>query len=574
MKYDYKTIGIIILSVLATILLVVLLIPKKDENPDYSNGDDDVLLVNINDVVFKLLGDVNYELNSNEEYKEPGYVAYIKNGSDLKEFVTIKDDNVIENGQYKIKYYLEYENIKKTLTRNIIVKNTSTQEVEVDEGENITLKLNGDEIIYVLKDNKYKELGASAIDSKTGDISSSILINGKVDTSITGEYTITYSVTNKSNETKQVNRKVIVYDLDYNIAYEKSNNKVNIVFTVNDDYIKYVNINGEVKNISKGKNNFIVDDNKEYTLIILDKYNYSKEEKVNFIKPVITCSATAGTKNTIVTVSTNSTNITKYNYYFNNQKYESTKTNYTISGNYTNVSVEAINSNNNSSKVNCDVTVDVPYFDSGLKELKYNTWDYYLYVPSNVRQNEKKPLIVFLHGSGERGNNLKSLDAYGFSKYIKSGQTYDAFILIPQLPKGKYWANETSTTMALIKKIVNDYNIDESKISLSGFSLGAIAIPTLMKQNQNYFSSVVLIACGGDKKSYAPYFKNIPVRFYTGSKDTSLGNSSNTKAFYQAVKKINSNTEWVVYNNKPHNVVDLVLKDGSVYKWMIAQTKK
>ena len=568
MKYDYKTIGIIVLSIIAVVLLIILLLPYNEKK--YLNDDE----ISINDVVFKLIGDTDYTLNSGEEFIEPGYVAYIKDGTNIKDFVTIKEDSVVENGHYKINYYLEYENIKKTLTRNIIIKNSSSDEVKISENEKLSIKLNGDSTIYILKDNKYKELGATATSKKNEDLSSKININGKVNTNIPGEYLITYSIMSENKEIK-VERKIIVYDLDYNISYEETNNKINITFLANDNYIKYITINEEVKDILRGKNTFIVDDNKEYILKIIDKYNYVKEEKLNFIKPVITCTAVINEDNTIVTISNFSNDIIKYNYYFNNQKYESVKTNYTISGSYKNISVEATNINNNSSKVNCNVTenVSVPYFDAGLKTLKYNNWDYYLYVPNNVRQNEKKTLIVFLHGSGERGNNLNKLDAYGFPKYIKNGQSYDAFILVPQLPKGKTWSNEYSTTMSLIKKVVNEYNIDESRISLSGFSLGVGGVTSLVKHNQNYFSSTILIASCGDKKSYATYFKNIPVRFYTGSKDSSCGNSSSTKAFYEAVKKVNNNVTWTAYSNKSHNVVDIVLKDGSVYKWMISQSR-
>ena len=581
MNFDYKKIGIIVLSVISFVLIIIIIFPSKTPSGGDKPGiveEDNPLLININDIEFSLKGDINYELNSNEEYIEPGFVAKIKNGEDISEFVTIKNDYVINNGKYKIKYYLEYENIKTTLTRYITIKNIADKDIEIEQGDDITLKLNGADEIYVLKNNQFKDSGVSAISKKDGDISSKVINYGIVDTSKVGDYTLKYTIRNSLNEEKTIERHVIVYDLNYQISFDRLSDKINLKINVNDDYIKYFVINNEVKFAIKGINTFNISDNMEHTLKIVDKYNYEKIEKFNFIKPTLSCSATINSNNTVVSITSKSNDITKYYYYFNNQKYESSKTNYSITGSFKNVSVEAVNINNNTSKVSCTVTENkpVPYFDSGLKELSYDGWNYYLYVPSNVRQNEKRPLVVFLHGSEERGTNLKSLDSYGFAKYIKKGQTYDSFILMPQLPKSKYWANssEVDKTMALIKKVVNDYNINESKISLSGFSLGAIGIPSIMKKNQNYFSSVVMIAVGGDKKGYASYFKNIPVRFYAGSKDTKLGNSSQTKEFIKAVQKVNSNVESVVFKDAPHNVVDKTLKDGTVYNWMISQTKK
>ena len=569
-KY-YKYIGIGLALIFVIIVIIIFVIKGNNQPEDLSDN----LLVDINDVVFKLIGDTNYELDVNEDYIEPGFIAYLKNGIDITEFVTVSNDNIVKNGTYKIKYTLVYENIKLTLTRNIILKNNNEEEMDVNNlTENLTLKLNGEEEVYILKNNLYKEMGAFAIDKTDGNISSNVKISGTIDTNTIGEYIVTYTIFNSKQENKSIERKVIVYDYNYDININRSNGKINLIFTNVDKYVNYLTINGTAKKINDKVTNIILDDNKEYSIKLIDKYNFTKEINYNFIKPVITCNATIESNSTIVTTSTTSNNINKYNYYFNNYKYESEKNTYTISGNYDDVSVEAIDNNQNTSKVSCTVINNVPYYDSGLKELKYSDWNYYLYVPNNVKKNVKKPLIVFLHGSEERGSNLKSLDGYGFSKYIKSGQNYDAFVLIPQLPKGKYWANEIETTMNLIKKVVNDYNIDEKKISLSGFSLGAIGIPSIMEKNQNYFSCVVMIAVGGNKKGYATYFKNIPVRFYAGSKDTRLGNSSDTKAFIQAVKKVNSNVESVVYSGYPHNVVDKVLKDGNVPKWMISQTKK
>ena len=594
------------LVVVCIILLIILLMPSNEKETvnqsmiiEEKKVSDE--LVDIQDIVFKLKGAVNYELDVDTEYTEPGYVAYLKSGLDLTDCVNIINDNIIENGSYKIKYVLEYENIKLTLTRKITLINkkaeieeeTKKEEIKQEEQKQeetkeeekttpeqpkteentITMKLNGEDIVYVLKGNLYKEKQASAIDKKDGDISANIKTIGMVNTSRLGEYQIVYTVQNSKNQTKSVKRKVVVYDYNYDITVNKVNNNVNLVITNTDDYIKYITINNQKYNIDKKVTNLTIEDNKEYTIKIYDKYNYVKEEKYNFVKPVLSCNATVDSSNTIVTTSISSNNIVKYNYYFNNQRYESAKNTYTIVGKFNNVYVEAIDSNNNSSKVKCKVSEVVQYFDSGLKDFTYNGWNYYLYVPKNVKKNEKKPLIVFLHGSEERGSDIKSLEGYGFPKYIKKGQEYNAFILVPQLPKNKYWSNEEEATMKLIKKVVNDYNIDEDKISLSGFSLGAMGMPNIIKKNQNYFSCAVLIACGGNKKGFASYFKNIPVRFYAGSKDTKFGNSSDTKAFINAVKKVNSNVSSTVFKNAPHNVVNKTLEDGSVAKWMIEQTK-
>lgn len=587
MKKTYIITGIVLLVLLISVIIVNL--PSKTIVVDVPDNDETVIQKELteNDIIFRLYGESNYQLETNTEYREEGFIARLTDGTDLREYVDVINENIVKNGQYEITYRLEYQGIIKILKRTITYINNSKIDDEKvvaptptpsqtpnSTKDDLTIALSGDKVMYILKGNAYKELGASAISRKDGNISKKIIYKGEVDTNKIGEYTITYSITNSINDTKTISRKIIVYDYTYNITTKRENNKVLVTINTQNNMIKYISINGEAKNFTGNSITLTLEDDKQYNIKIFDKYNYVKEDNFTLTKPVITCGAVASLKKTDVTVIAKNIIPTKYVYYFNNIQYESTKNIYSISESYTNVKVIVYDKDMNSYDATCSVSENIGYFDSGLKELNYLGWNYYLYVPENVKMNVKKPLIVFLHGSEERGNNLKLLNNYGFAKYIKNGQTYDAFVLIPQLPKSKYWTNEVDTTMNIIKKVVNDYNIDETRISLSGFSLGAIGIPSIIKENQNYFSSVVMIAVGGDKKSFAQYFKDIPVRIYAGEKDTKIGNSAQTKTFVNALKKVNNDVEFTVYKNKPHNIVDLVLKDGKVPKWMIEQKRK
>lgn len=561
-KYKIAIICLVTFIIGCIIVLIVIKKPVKDE------PKPEEIIITEEDIIFKLNGSSEYDITDYSLYHELGFVALSKDGKDLSDYVTIEKDEV-EDNYFNVHYYLNYNDIELSLTRkiNIVLEDESEKE------NKLSINLVGEKELYILLGNEYKEFGAIAKDEIDGNISKNIIINHDIKTDEVGEYTVEYSITNSQNQTETISRKVVVYDYKYNIEKVKKDNKVEVTFSTTNNIMKYIVIDGKLNKVKNNKITISLEDNKEYNVKIFDIYDNIKEDILNFIKPIFTCAATISNSNTSVNVNTTNNNL-KFIYYFNNQKYSSDKNNYNISGVFNNVLVEAFDENDNSNKVLCNVINNNPILESGLKKESYSGWNYYLYVPKNTRSNDKKPLIVFLHGSGERGTNYSLLERYGFARYIKNGQDYDAYILMPQLPKNKYWADEVSKTMELIKKIVKDYNIDQDRISLSGFSLGAIGIPSIMKSNQNYFSCVVMIAVGGNKKGYASYFKNIPVRFYTGSKDTRLGNSSDTKAFIAAVKKVNSNVESIVYKNQPHNVVALVLEDGKVAKWMIAQKKK
>ena len=235
-----------------------------------------------------------------------------------------------------------------------------------------------------------------------------------------------------------------------------------------------------------------------------------------------------------------------------------------------NASNSGANSNDNS---NDDNTQSVVTNSSGsLESGKYNGWNYYLYIPDSAKTSSK-PLVVFLHGSGEKGTDISKLENYGFAKYIKKEKKdYDTYILMPQLPSGnESW--DTGKIMTLINKIVSENNVDRSRISISGFSLGTVPLPSLIEKNPRYFSAIVFIATCTNANNKVSYFGNIPTRLYHGGADSSNCKPSYSESFADALRKNNGNVNLYILPNRPHNIVDDVFKDGNVISWMTSQRR-
>ena len=224
---------------------------------------------------------------------------------------------------------------------------------------------------------------------------------------------------------------------------------------------------------------------------------------------------------------------------------------------------------NNDSNIDDNIQSVVTNDKGSLQAKKYNNWNYYLYVPDSAKTS-RKPLVVFLHGSGERGTDISKLENYGFAKYIKKEKKdYDTYILMPQLPSGSW---DTSKLMTLINKIVSENNVDRSRISISGFSLGTVPLPSLIEENPRYFSAVVFIASCTDGVDKVSYFRNTPTRLYHGGSDSSC-RPSHSQEFADALKKNNGNVNLFILPNRPHNIVNDVFKDGKVISWMTAQRR-
>lgn len=152
-----------------------------------------------NRITFKLNGDIYIKLTRGEEYVEPGYIATDKNGLDISnEVITAGEIDTSKVGLYHITYKLRNKKIQRTI-----------RIVEPEAGKT-AINLKGEETIYLNIGQKYEEPGYICIDSIDGDITDKVNVTNDIDTSKTGLYKVTYTVTNSTNITTTVNRVVIV----------------------------------------------------------------------------------------------------------------------------------------------------------------------------------------------------------------------------------------------------------------------------------------------------------------------------------------------------------------------------
>jgi len=165
-----------------------------------------VTISSSNKPTIELLGTDTITITLGSEYYEPGYKAYDKKGNNLTEEVKVTNNiNSSKEGEYEVSYSLNNVNI----TRKIIV-------IEAIDETNI--KLNGDTIMYLIVGDKYTEPGYKVYDSidTSTDLTSKVVVTGKVDTSKAGTYQIVYSVVNSRNVTTTIKRTIIVMEPNEN----------------------------------------------------------------------------------------------------------------------------------------------------------------------------------------------------------------------------------------------------------------------------------------------------------------------------------------------------------------------
>lgn len=193
-----------------------------------------------------------------------------------------------------------------------------------------------------------------------------------------------------------------------------------------------------------------------------------------------------------------------------------------------------------------------------------------LHIPQNTR--EKKPLILFLHGSGEKGNDIEKVKVHGPFKYLKTNNL-DAYVLAPQCPENEYWDSEV--LYRLILKIQKEYNIDSNRIYLTGLSMGGWGAWNLAFEHPETFAALVPIAGFVDR---VPMIENckvatIPIRIFHGLLDDVV-DVNYSISIYKKLKSCNADIKLTIFDDANHDSWTRVYDNKEIYDWMFQQVKK
>lgn len=195
--------------------------------------------------------------------------------------------------------------------------------------------------------------------------------------------------------------------------------------------------------------------------------------------------------------------------------------------------------------------------------------NYILNKPENM--SELKPLIVFLHGSGEKGNDLEKVKAHGPLKYIQNNKL-DSYILAPQCSQDKYWDSEE--LYQLIQKVITENKIDKSRVYLTGLSMGAWGSWNLAFAHPELFAALVPIAGFVDRVPMIEGCKiaTIPIRMFHGLQDNVV-NVRYSIDIYNKLRECNKDIKLEIFNDAWHDSWSRVYDHPEIYEWMLKQKK-
>lgn len=197
--------------------------------------------------------------------------------------------------------------------------------------------------------------------------------------------------------------------------------------------------------------------------------------------------------------------------------------------------------------------------------------DYLLYMPPDYAKKDKWPLMIFLHGAGERGDNLRKVEVHGPPKIVKK-KDMPFIIVSPQCPQDSWWPNEVEVLINLINDIVETHNVDESRIYLTGLSMGGYGSWSLGCDYPDRFAAIAPI-CGGGEPFFGWKLKNTPVWAFHGEVDGVVP-LKKSQDMVNAVNRSGGKAKLTVYPKVNHDSWTQTYDNPELYKWFLKHTLK
>ena len=199
---------------------------------------------------------------------------------------------------------------------------------------------------------------------------------------------------------------------------------------------------------------------------------------------------------------------------------------------------------------------------------------YHIYFPNNYHDSDTKfPLVLFLHGAGERGDDLGLVEKHGIPKMINNGINFPFITVAPQCPKFQYWSEPVNvkTLLLLVEEIIKKNKVDIERIYATGLSMGGYGTLAIAKERPDLFSAIISV-CGGLDTTDIERLKDIPIWLFHGAEDKVVP-VENSELIYDLLKPINPEIKITIYKGINHNSWEMTYNNQNIYDWMLKYKK-
>ncbi|HUQ65360.1 MAG TPA: dienelactone hydrolase family protein [Flavitalea sp.] len=225
--------------------------------------------------------------------------------------------------------------------------------------------------------------------------------------------------------------------------------------------------------------------------------------------------------------------------------------------------------------------------------------NYRIMYPSGYNVNKKYPVILFLHGAGERGADNEKQLVHGAKLFADSANRvkYPAFVIFPQCPENDFWAKiereqapGTDTlggfkfisegtigkSLGLVVKLIDSFaktpQVNTTKIYLGGLSMGGMGTFELLWRKPRFFAAGFPICGGGDPSKVESYARNFPVWVFHGGSDPVVA-VSNSRLMVNVLSAAGANVKYSEYAGVGHDSWTNAFAEPELLEWLFKQQK-
>ena len=215
--------------------------------------------------------------------------------------------------------------------------------------------------------------------------------------------------------------------------------------------------------------------------------------------------------------------------------------------------------------------------------------------PNDFKKTERYPVIVFLHGAGERGNDNEKQLIHGSQLFLDSIQKYPAIVIFPQCRENDYWSNTVidRTTqpitrtfpknkepnkglylvMRYLDELVKNNYINKDQMFLGGLSMGAMGTFEILSRKPEMFAAAFAICGGGNVELAENYAKNTPMWIFHGADDTVV-HPKYSVDMVSALFKFGAKPNFNLYRKTGHNSWDAAFAEPELLSWLFSKSKE
>jgi predicted peptidase len=206
---------------------------------------------------------------------------------------------------------------------------------------------------------------------------------------------------------------------------------------------------------------------------------------------------------------------------------------------------------------------------------------YLQFLPKEYKESQRQwPLMLFLHGAGERGNDLEKVKVHGPPKIVADNPDFPFVLISPQCPSGEVW--DADALLALLDAVKHRLRIDEKRVYVTGLSMGGFGTWGLIGKAPEQFAAAVPICGGGSTRDFLPplvrpryreALQSLPIWAFHGGKDTVVLPEESQRLVAMMDQRVKGNAKLTIYPDAGHDSWTKTYNNAELYTWLLSHAR-